>query len=827
MTGGGGSGEGDGSAASVEVDTFLRAVARAPRISPEDGAEPDLVGRTLLHLRVVERLGAGGMGVVYKAIDEKLRRPVALKVLSARMRASARHRETLLREARSAAAVSHPNIASIYEVHESPEITFFVMELVEGDTLRGRLSRDGALPVPEALRVALGIARGLSRAHTSGVVHRDLKCDNVMLTRDGDVKLLDFGLATLQGESHDADAQAAPSAEALALAPTMPATATPTTGGWVAGTPASMSPEQAHGEAVDSRADVYGFGVALYEMLSAEAPFAHRRRRPWEWGDEASEAWKPRRALREVAPRVPRDVEQLVVQCLAYAKDARPHDGAALVARVEALRAPGSRRGSVLLVAMGAAIATAAAIGWGVRRQPTAEQSAVLPSQPAASATAPRASELVLRALTTDSSSSHLQRSWIPFNVSDDTERVVYLGAGLNMYRIRDLRNDTDLVVPSPDGTHVVAAMFRGEGSAERLLVQTMQASWSVDPDTKQATKIVDDPASYTSMSSDGRYFEWLRSDKKQKVDVFGRTDATTGIATALGDSRTTGDPPVFLLSPNGSLLALECGTKPSRLVVARADTPNDQHDILVDDRLRISFDSATFGWLADDRLVVALQEGDPPTTNLWQVRIDPKELRPLGPPEQMTHWDHLIARLLQVHTSRHSISFVRDELQGDVSIAKVAPGTRRLSAPRRLTLSETDERPGVWTADSRDFRLHVQSCRPLGNLRPRSGGLGHRTPGRDRSRVQQLAPARPGRYCHPLLERPDRRAPVHRARALPGGQRAGRSSVRVPGSREVDVGGAAARHVALRLRPSSARLRAPLLRLQHVRVELVPPLSP
>ncbi|MGD0530065.1 MAG: serine/threonine-protein kinase, partial [Polyangiaceae bacterium] len=694
----------DKDAPSVVPDSFLRAVARTPPLSPGGVEEPDLVGRTLLHFHVVARLGAGGMGVVYKAIDQKLRRPVALKVLSARLLADPRHRETLLREARSAAAVSHPNIASIFEVHESPEVTFFVMELVEGETLRARLARGGALAVPEVLRVALAIARGLARAHASGVVHRDLKCDNVMLTRDGDVKLLDFGLATIHGESQVGHAEVASSTEALALAPTMPATATPTTGGWVAGTPASMSPEQAHGEAVDARADVYAFGVVLYEVLSAEAPFAHRRRRPWEWGDEASEAWKPRRALREAAPGVPRDVEQLVVQCLAYAKDVRPRDGAAVVARIEACRVPRPRRGWATVAATAVAIAAAAAIAWGARTQPTTARPAPSAVPPVASAGQGRSTEPVLRALTNDSSGSHFERSWMPFNVSDDTERVVYLASGLDSYRIRDRRSDTDELVPSPDGTRTLAAIFRGEGPAERILVQTMRASWSVDPRTKQATKIVDDPATYSSMSADGHYIEWLRSDPKRKVDVFGRTDATTGVATELGDVPDVGDTPVFVLSPSGSLLALSGHGKPARLVVARSDAPLDGHDVLADDRLRVRFASTAVDWLSDDRLVVALQEGDPPTTNLWQIRIDPTELRPLGPPEPMTHWDHLIARLLHVHASRRSISFMRDEVQNDVGIAKIAPGTRRLSAPRSITHSESDERPGVWTADGRDL---------------------------------------------------------------------------------------------------------------------------
>ena len=239
-----------------------------------------------------------------------------------------------------------------------------------------------------------------------------------------------------------------------------------------------------------------------------------------------------------------------------------------------------------------------------------------VPKGPGASAVASpvaaavRPPDPVLRALTTDSAGDFQQRSWVPFSVSDDTGRITYVGNDVGTYRVHDLRTDGDEVIPSPDGTHVQTAMFAGQGPAERIVVQTRRATWSVDPVTKQATKIVDDPLNYVSMSADGHYFEWLRSDSKRKIGVFGRTDTTTGVATDLGEIPDKGDAPLFLLSPDGSLLASSPGDMPSRLELARSDAPLDVHPIIVDDRLRVDFDSISFAWLGDDRIVVALQKG-------------------------------------------------------------------------------------------------------------------------------------------------------------------------------------------------------------------------
>src|SRR5262249_19209297 len=171
---------------------------------PSSAAKPEvasLVGKKLAHFRILELLGQGGMGQVYRALDERLEREVALKVIHPDATEQKGWRSRLLREARAAAAVSHKHIAGVFEVGEEGEQAFIAMELVEGKTLRKALGV--ALPLDEALRLALQIARGVARAHDKNVLHRDLKPENVMVTLDGDVKILDFGLAKRMGVVDD------------------------------------------------------------------------------------------------------------------------------------------------------------------------------------------------------------------------------------------------------------------------------------------------------------------------------------------------------------------------------------------------------------------------------------------------------------------------------------------------------------------------------------------------------------------------------------------------------------------------------------------------
>jgi serine/threonine-protein kinase len=353
----------------------------------EAEAEPQRLG----HFRIVSRLGQGGMGVVYLAEDEKLHRQVALKVLLTAVAEDAGRRQRFLQEARSAAAVTHPNIATIYEVGEEAGRIFIAMELVPGQSLRDRMN-ERPLTVAETLDVARGLLRGLSRAHERGIVHRDLKPDNVMLTPEGDVKILDFGVAKL----FDDDPVAGPAS--LGQRDTQPQL---TMEGHVLGTPAYMAPEQTRGGLVDARTDVFAFGVLLHEILAGERPF--RGKTTLEiFSSVCNDAPAPPSARN---PDVPPQLDVVVARCLEKsivdrypsARDVQtaldevtarappPPGPAAAVPPAGPSRRPRSLRAPALIAVL--AVAVVGVIGWRVRTATRAgatatREAAPTPSRP-------------------------------------------------------------------------------------------------------------------------------------------------------------------------------------------------------------------------------------------------------------------------------------------------------------------------------------------------------------------------------------------------------------------------------------------------------------
>jgi serine/threonine-protein kinase len=277
----------------------------------------ELVGTALGHHAVLEKLGEGGMGIVYKARDLRLGRLVAVKVLApGALAGDEQRRRRFAQEARAASALNHPNIVTVYEIDREGDLDFIAMEYVQGCTLRETIDR-GPLPVRQALGLAVQVADALGAAHAAGLVHRDLKPSNIMVSPEGRVKVVDFGLAR-------STEPLLPSAETAAAL---------TTAGTILGTVAYMSPEQASGRAVDARSDIFSFGCVLYELVSGRRAFN---------GDSSADVLAA--VLRAAPPPVPDApaVMQIVGRCLSKDPAGRYQSAADLKAALESCLAGGA-----------------------------------------------------------------------------------------------------------------------------------------------------------------------------------------------------------------------------------------------------------------------------------------------------------------------------------------------------------------------------------------------------------------------------------------------------------------------------------------------------
>ena len=273
-----------------------------------------MVGKTISHYTILEKLGEGGMGVVYKALDTKLERIVALKLLRPEIMGDQEATKRFIREARAASALNHPNITTIYEIGDWHGRDYICMEYLEGQTVKVKV-KSNPLPIDDVLDIAIQTAEALQEAHAQDIIHRDIKSENIMVTPRGQVKLMDFGLTKLKG------------------------TTTLTKDGSTMGTIAYMSPEQTQGENVDQRTDIWSFGVVLYEMITGQLPF----RGDYDQAVIYSILNEEPEAMVRLREDVPIELEQIVNQALTKNPNERYEN---ISSMIEDLNPPKNRFGT-------------------------------------------------------------------------------------------------------------------------------------------------------------------------------------------------------------------------------------------------------------------------------------------------------------------------------------------------------------------------------------------------------------------------------------------------------------------------------------------------
>src|SRR5271154_5882297 len=282
-----------------------------------------MIGQTISHYRIVEQLGAGGMGVVYKAQDSRLDRAVALKFLPDKLAQEPQALERFRREARAASALNHPGICTIYDIGEQDGRGFIVMEFIDGETLRHHIHRQ-ALPLEEILKLGMQIAEALDAAHAEGIIHRDIKPANIFVTKRGQAKVLDFGLAKLLPKAvaaggPDADGDDTDSTSIVGI---------------ISGTPSYMSPEQIRGDTLDARTDIFSLGLVLYEMATGRQAFSGPT------GGVIIEAvlTRPPVSVRSINTEIPLALEVIIDKALRKDREQRYQHAADLLADLQRLK---------------------------------------------------------------------------------------------------------------------------------------------------------------------------------------------------------------------------------------------------------------------------------------------------------------------------------------------------------------------------------------------------------------------------------------------------------------------------------------------------------
>jgi serine/threonine protein kinase/Tol biopolymer transport system component len=670
--------------------TEPRAGFAAVPSSQAETAARYLIGKRVSHYRVLEILGGGGMGVVYKAEDLKLGRRVALHFLLEEVGRDAKALEGFEREARAASALDHPNICGIYEFGEHDGQPLMVMPLLEGQTLRDRIAARAAPFAPdELLNLAIQIVDGLEAAHEKGIIHRDIKPANIFITNRGEDKILDFGLAKLPSSG---DPEAPRHQEMPAwLVTHLSLTRT----GVALGTAAYMSPEQVRGEKLDARTDLFSLGLVLYEMATGKQAFS---------GETAAvlhEAILQRIPVpaREINPELPLKVEEIINKALQKDRVARYQAAAELGADLRNLQrtrqAAPLRRRWLAATVVGLLVAVTA-VSWFTRRQ--------LPSTGGLP-------PLKQRQLT----SNYGENPVLSGAISSDGKYLAY--SDLQGIHVKLIETGETQTVPPPDelrgkqvSWEIVPTWLRdGSGFVANANNPGLRgvngigegSVWMV-PMVGGFPRKLRDNAHAFSVSRDGARVvfqaKWYDKVGYREMWVMG-PDGGQARKIYEGDDNSGFQGAEW--SPDGQRLSFEItqrvGDKDEFGMVTRDLIGGPIIPVIptgVQDHI----------WSPDGRIIYSLDEPGPlaDSCNYWAIRIDTRTGKPMEAPKRLTNWAGFCMDSSSPTADGKRLAFRKWSWQGNVYVADLDPKGMQLNPPTRLTLNEGRNYPAAWTADSK-----------------------------------------------------------------------------------------------------------------------------
>jgi eukaryotic-like serine/threonine-protein kinase len=662
-----------------------------------------ITGLSPPRFRVLEKLGAGGMGVVYKAEDTKLRRVVALKFLPPELSRDPQAMERFQREAYAASALNHPNICTVYDVDEHQGQPFIAMELLQGETLEAHIS-GRALPISELLELAIQMADALSVAHGNRIIHRDLKPSNIFVTARGHAKILDFGLAKrikgpkLVGTGGDIDVTALTLNDDQLTRP-----------GTAIGTIAYMSPEQARGEYLDERTDLFSFGGVLYEMATGIPPF---KRNTSAVTFDAILNKTPARIV-ELNPNIPRKLEGIVSKALAKDRELRYQHASEILDDLRVLKrtldsgrlpsnwdpAQQSRAFSALrqvtrpfrrvwipVAAVAISVAVAAVL-YSLLHQ-----------------TSPAIPEVRVRQLTYNSSETPVTFGAI----SPDGKYLAYCdahGVHIKVISTGDLQT-----VPSPEnlnnrGAHWDCGIWLADSTRFLIVPGSLgerPSTWVASVLGGRPHKFLDD-ALPVAASRDGSRIIFAAKDGPEGMQQLRVTDADGDHARTLYDA---GDKYHFegaYFSPDGRhfLFVKKENGRPNGYLEAGDVGGGLERALLRDNK----FLMGDYVWLPAGRLIYTRQQerSEGRVCNFWERRIDPSTGRVISEPKRLTNWAGFCVGGLSVTSDYKHLAFTRSNYEGAIYVADLQAGGHRITEPVRLTLTDTWNVPSAWTADSKE----------------------------------------------------------------------------------------------------------------------------